>query len=320
MSAHLASGPIDTVAPKRGWRRRLSHAAPVPTEIAPVPTQTEPLRRLPDPEPPTGTLTQGTLEIQLRTALHRRAVQCTFRPIVRLDSLSVPGGEQIIAMQSLPRWRSQDGTDLDPHDLVAMAERIGIGAQLGMQMLDGGLDAVAAWYAAGFGVGRLSVRLGAGQLTDRSLPATLAGRLASRQLPGTCLVIEVDAAALSAAAAVRPVLTRLRAQGAEVIVTGVVAPSAALGLAHTLPLSGISLHRNVVQALTEDPTPAADAVAACRVTGLRCLAEQVVRPAELAAARQVGIDAAWGPLLGAPTRARDVSARLSTARAAALRG
>ncbi len=257
-----------------------------------------------------GAMVAGALEIELREALRAQRIQAAFQPIVRLGEQ--PEQDATIAMQALPRWTRIDGSDVPMDRLVSAAEEMGLAGVLGMQVIDCGLDAVSAWYAAGFPIGRLAVRLTAAQLADPDLPATVLGHLGRRGLPPTALVVTVDAATVSDGAQVRPALTQLRAQGAEVILTGVVEPSAATGLLRTLPLSGISLHRRVTEDMPTHPVPAAAAVALCRRMGLRCLADGVTTPEELDAARRLGIDAVSGPLVGRPARAREISTRFST--------
>ena len=256
------------------------------------------------------------LAAELGSALRQGGVQAAFRPIVRLDDDT----ERTIAIQALPRWVRPNGQDVPPERLEALAVQIGMPDVLGRQLLDRGLDAVAAWYAAGFAVGRLTVPMSQEELSDPDLPARVATLLARREMPGSCLVVEVDAASVSDGTAVRPALTRLREQGVEVILTSVVTPQAALGLLNTLPLSGISLHRSLTAVLAEHPVPATATVATCHRLGLRTIAEHVATAGQLRAARNCGIDGAWGPAIAAPARARDVSARFSAARSTALRG
>jgi predicted signal transduction protein with EAL and GGDEF domain len=254
-----------------------------------------------------GAMVTGALEIELRDALRAQRIQAAFQPIVRLGEH--PGQDTTIAMQALPRWTRPDGSDVPADRFLALAEAMGLAGVLGMQVIDCGLDAVSAWYAAGFPVGRLAVRLTAAQLADPDLPATVVGHLARRDLPATALVVGVDVATVSDGAQVRPALTLLRAEGAEVILTGIVAPVAATGLLRGLPLSGISVHPRVTEDMVDRPAAASAAVALCRRMGLRCLADGVTTPEHLAAARRIGIDAVSGPLVGRPARARDVSAR-----------
>jgi EAL domain-containing protein (putative c-di-GMP-specific phosphodiesterase class I) len=198
--------------------------------------------------------------------------------------------------------------------LEPLAETAGLAGELGLQVLDCGLDAVSAWYAAGFAVGRLAVRLTAGHLAEPDLPETVLDHLHRRELPATCLVVEVDAATASDVATVRPALARLRREGVEVVLTSVVAPAAGVAVSHGLPISGISFHRSVTAALAAPGPPAtglAGAVATAHRMGLRCLVEGVQTAQELAAARRLGIDGASGSLVGRPARARDISSRFS---------
>ena len=281
-----------------------------------------PVELAPAGPPSRGRTGQGLLDVELtrtaqelRTALRGGGLQAAFRPIVRLDD-----PERIIAIQALPRWSGPGGLDLTAGQLDALAAHVDMTAELDRQLLERGLDAVASWYAAGFAVGRLAVRFGQDHLVDAALPGQVASHLARRQLPGTCLVAEVDAAAVSDAAAAAAVLEALRGQGIEVVLTGVVAPHAALGLLHLLPLSGISLHRALVARLVGGSSAAIATLTEARHEGLRVIAEDVATAAQLGTLRACGVDAAWGTAVAGPARARDISTRLSAARSLVPRG
>ncbi|MBK6872123.1 MAG: EAL domain-containing protein [Kineosporiaceae bacterium] len=256
----------------------------------------------------------GAAEIELRDALRAQRIQVSFRQIVQLGRAEDDDqhGEitgRTIAMQALPRWSRADGSTLPPEQIEALAESAGLASVLGLQVLGCGLDAVSAWYAAGFPVGRLSIRLSAGHLSDPDLVATVIGHLTRRDLPPSCLVVEVDAASVSDATQVRPVLTQLRAQGIEVVITSVVAPGAGIALLRTVPASGISLHPTVTRAMVTNGVPVAAALAACRRAGARLLLEGLSTVDELDAACRIGVDAASGSLIGQPAGPRDVTAR-----------
>lgn len=253
----------------------------------------------------------------LAEALRSGTVQAVFRPVLRLDDPT-----RMAAIQVLPRWSRSRGTDpgttFDPERIAALAADTGLGAELRRQLTERGLDAVSSWYAAGFAVGRLALRLDQDALADPELANLLTDHVERRHLPTGCLVVEVGAADLSDAALARPVLTALRGRGIEIVVAGVVAPQAALGLLTSLPISGISLHRALVDQLTGGSSQTADtarkAVAEARRRGLRVIAEGVSSLDQLRRLPEYGVDAAWGSAVAPATRARDISARLSAER------
>jgi len=276
-------------------------------------------------------LAEDTLRLELREALRDHRIHAVFRPIVGLvppsaadasggldDDLATGAATDLdqwvtgwVAVRALPRWVREDGTAAPTDQLDRLTASTGLAAEVDLQVLDCGLDAVSAWYAAGFPVGRLAVRLCALNLRDPDLPAQVLGRLGRRDLPGTCLVIELDAAEAADPEALRPALLDLRAHGVEVVITGVVSPNAGMALLRTLPASGLSLHPAVIEAITRNPVPVAAAVAACHRAGARCLADGISSPEQLRAARRLRIDAISGALTGRPAGARDLSARFS---------
>ncbi len=253
---------------------------------------------------------QGNLELDLRRALQEQRIGAAFQPIVQLADTD--DGDRVIAMEAVARWDTP-GHNASPSTLVAAAEAAGLGSALGWQVLQCGLDAVAAWYGEHHEVGRLAVTLTQTPLDDAQLVPTVLSHLERRHLLPECLMVEIGAATFTAGATAVANLTRLHELGVEVWLADFGVPGVSLAALGSLPLSGVKVDRSVTTTL-HSPLPVA-AVALCRSLGLRCLLEGIQTPQELDLARALGVDAVQGSLLGRPARAREVSSRLSALRA-----
>jgi EAL domain-containing protein (putative c-di-GMP-specific phosphodiesterase class I) len=266
-----------------------------------------------------------------------------------------PSGDRVIAMEALARWTTPDGVAVPPSTFVPLAEEIGLGTALGLQVLQCGLDAVAGWYADDHTVGRLAVNLAQSQLDDAQFVRALSAQLDRRSLPPTCLVIEIASASFIPTATAVATLQTLRGMGVEVLLDDFGVQGLSLAALASLPLSGVKLHPAITVGLLStgrhDPpdapgspgspgstgstgssgsadvagAPVVDALTAalpaatlalCRALGLRCVLEGIESQAQLDAARALGVDAVQGFLIAGPARARDVSAMLESARGA----
>jgi len=258
----------------------------------------------------------GLLELEFRQALRHRQIRASFQPIVRLGEQ--PDADRPIAVEALARWTTRAGTAVEPARFVALAESAGLGPELGRQVLECGLDAVAGWYADGYPVGRLAVNLAQSQLDSPDFLGTVTSQLARRQLPGGCLVVELAAGRFVATPQALLTLDRLTGLGAQVLLDDFGVPGVSVSGLSDLPLSGVKLDRSLTGDLGP-VSPAAAAVALCRSLGLRSIAEGIETAEQLAQARTLGVDAVQGYLLARPARARDVTSRLAASREAGAR-
>ncbi len=256
--------------------------------------------------------TDAALTAELRTALRDHRLQAIFQPVrgVRTDGLAEP----VVAMRALPRWSRSDGSHVPVSRFRPIAEGAGLADDLGLQLVDLALDAATAWYGARYPVGRLAVPLRADLIAHDGVAATVLSRLARRDLPTRCLLIELDVAESTEPDRLAPVVATLREHGVEVLLTGVVQPGPAVPLARRLGAGGIVLHPVLTATMAGAPVPVAAALAACHRHGLRCVADGVADLDQLDAARRLGLDAAAGPAVAGVVRARDVGSLFELSR------
>ena len=145
-----------------------------------------------------------------------------------------------------------------PGLFVPFAETTGAIKAVTRAVLDLVLDQVVALARARASTLPVAVNVSAYDVNDPLLRRPVAELLASRGLPGSCLVVELTETALLAdpdAASV--VLWRLAEQGIRIAIDDFGSGYASLLYLRRFPVSVLKLDRSLVQGLTNDPTDAA---------------------------------------------------------------
>ncbi len=250
---------------------------------------------------------QGALEADLHRAVRAGAITAAFQP---LFALGRDGRDRLDGIEVLARWTRPDGAVVPPQRFIPVADQLGLGPALGMQVLDLGLATLSRWRSAGVPVRTLSVNLSPAQLEDPGLAKALADRVGAHGVPAEDLIVDVPAAGFVDTDQARSTLAMLRSLGAGVAVDDFGRSGMSLTALSQLPLTEVKLDR----ALTAGPSTGrplvASMVAACTALGLRCVAEGVETRAQLEAARSLGVHAAQGFLLGRPAAEADALAGL----------
>jgi EAL domain-containing protein (putative c-di-GMP-specific phosphodiesterase class I) len=210
---------------------------------------------------------------------------------------------------------------VEPARFLLLAERAGLGVELGRQVLECGLDAVAGWYADGYPVGRLAVNLAQSQLDSPDFVDTVTAQLARRELPAGALMAELAAGSFLPTAQAIRTLEQLTAVGVQLLLDDFGVPGVSVSGLSELPLSGVKLDPGLTwdSSSSAPGSAAAASLALCRSLGLRSIVEGIETPGQLTQARELGADAGQGYLLGRPARARDLTARFAESRRSAGR-
>lgn len=257
---------------------------------------------------------QGTLEIELRQAMLDRTLTVAYQPIVALGR---PGRPDLVeGLEALARWTRDDGSAVPPLRFVPVAEEIGLGRALALQVLDQGLTTLRELLADAAGPRWLSVNLGPSQLDDPDFARIVAERLALHELTPAHLVIDVPASSFVDTEQTRSTLGMLRSLGVRVAVDDFGRTGMSLAALRQLPVTEVKLDRQLTAELGNDDTVPAAVVALTSALGMRCVAEGIETQPQLDAARALGVDAVQGFLIARPATAVDLPHVLSALRAA----
>jgi EAL domain-containing protein (putative c-di-GMP-specific phosphodiesterase class I) len=275
-------------APETLLQRALAAPAMSASELLPVPSAS-PTRADAAPDP---------LLDELWPALGAGGVRVALQPIVALGAL--PRHDRVVAVEALARWTRADGVAVPPARFVPAARRAGLADLLGATVLAQALDALVQRRGAGADGLGLAVNVAPEQLGGPAVAAGMLQAVAGRGLEPAALTVELPAGAPLDDAGSIDTLRALRDAGVGIVLDNFGATGLSLAALRDLPLTGIKLDRSLVADLgTDDRLVVATLRLATRL-GLTCTAVGVETPAQLEAARALGIDAAQGHLLGRP--------------------
>src|SRR6185436_12522206 len=126
-----------------------------------------------------------TLESALRRAVNQKDFVLHYQPQVDLES-----GE-IIAVEALVRWQTEDSGIVMPGDFIPLAEETGLINELGEWVLREGCRQAREWHDRGLGRKRIAINLSARQFSDRGFLDMVTRVLAETGLDPTLLELEI---------------------------------------------------------------------------------------------------------------------------------
>ena len=135
---------------------------------------------------------QFGMETALRRAIERGQMRLTYHPICDLSS------GQLVAFESLARWRDEDGVEYSPNDFIPVAEESGLIVPLGRWAIQEAAATLAQWDArlgGNCGV-KLAVNLSAIQLQRDAIAPVVQSALAAHGLDGSRFTLELTESAL----------------------------------------------------------------------------------------------------------------------------
>ncbi|GGA58182.1 putative bifunctional diguanylate cyclase/phosphodiesterase [Sphingomonas psychrolutea] len=135
---------------------------------------------------------QFGMETALRRAIERGQMRLTYQPIVDLAT------GQLVAFESLARWRGEDGTEHSPNDFIPVAEESGLIVPLGRWAIQEAAATLAEWDArlGGDCGAKLAVNLSAIQLQRDAIAPVVQSALAAHGLDGSRFTLELTESAL----------------------------------------------------------------------------------------------------------------------------
>jgi EAL domain-containing protein (putative c-di-GMP-specific phosphodiesterase class I) len=183
----------------------------------------------------------------LRTAIRSGSLLLEYEPVVDLDS------GRIVSVEAFVRW-PQALPHLKLGDLVTVAERAGLGGELGRWVLGQAIADLAAWHASWPTARTLTVAVAASpsQLRDPELVAVIRDYLDCHRATGSMLWLEISQR--SAVTHGRPAgqLTALRDLGIRIAVDGMRGNYSHLARLDSSVVNEIKLDPSCTSRLTSD--------------------------------------------------------------------
>ncbi|MCW2984407.1 MAG: putative signaling protein, partial [Conexibacter sp.] len=264
-----------------------------------------------DPERDLHTRDRLALGQQLREGLDRGELEVYYQP--KVD----PQLGRVLGVEALVRWQHPVHGLLMPPDFLPLAARSGLMARVTRQVLDAALGQLARWRADGLDL-TVAVNLAVGDLLDPDLPGDVARMLAERDVPPTCLALEVTEDGLIAdpegAAATLDAIARL---GVRVALDDYGTGWSSLAHLRRLPVAELKIDRSFVSGMVADEDDAAivrTTLDLARSLRLRVVAEGVEDEDTWALLAELGADAIQGFVLSRPLPAAQIDAWLAARR------
>jgi diguanylate cyclase (GGDEF)-like protein/PAS domain S-box-containing protein len=242
-----------------------------------------------------------TLESALRRAVMRRDFLLHYQPQIDLDS-----GE-ILAVEALVRWKTEDGGTVSPGDFIPLAEETGLINEIGEWVLREACRQAREWQDMGLPKRRMAVNLSARQFSDRGFLDMVTRVLAESGLEPGCLELEItESQVMRQTEGMIMLLNKLSEMGVQLAIDDFGTGYSSLSYLKRLPIQKLKIDQSFVRDITVDPNDTAIVVAIINMAkslDLDTIAEGVETAGQLALLRSKGCHVGQGYYFSAPVRA-----------------
>ncbi|MFM9927609.1 bifunctional diguanylate cyclase/phosphodiesterase [Variovorax sp. H27-G14] len=246
-------------------------------------------------------------EVELEQDLHQALINdgelwLAFQPVVRVAD------RQIVAVESLARWRHPRLGAIPPDRFILLAERKGLIAALGRKLLGLAVDQAAAWEQASPGQWPvINLNVSPAQFAAGDVVAELLALLAQQGLPPARFCIEVTEGVFADGNAVAA-LERARRHGFKVAMDDFGVGYSTLSQLPRMPLTSLKLDRSFIVNAGESEGDAAvfsSIVQLAHALKLLVVAEGVETQAQFDLAASCDCDAIQGYFIARPMAPAD---------------
>jgi len=243
-------------------------------------------------------LADDRTEAELRQALQRGELLLHFQPTL---SLATPG--ELTGAETLVRWQHPQRGLLYPADFIDLAERAGLMAPLGQQVLDLALAQARRWLDQGLHW-PVAVNVSPSQFTEPAFVEQVLQTLERHRVPAVMLVIEItESVAMTNFTASVDRLSRLRTAGVRVALDDFGIGYSNLSQLARLPLDALKIDRSLVSGIGRAPKSEAiirAIVGMAHALGYRTVAEGIESPLQRDFLQALGCNCGQGFLLARP--------------------
>lgn len=234
--------------------------------------------------------------------------------IVYQPQLSLHSGA-VIGVESLIRWRTEDGRFVPPDRFIPIAERSGLIVSLGNWVLRTALHALARLRTAGLDQLRMAVNVSAVQFRQPQFPQIVQEALSDTGAHAEDLELEItESVAALGFDYVEKLLRQLKTTGIGVAIDDFGTGFSSLSYLDRLPADRLKIDKSFVWALdSQQPGQriAEIVIELGRKLGMNVLAEGVETAAQATLLRDLGCDDAQGYYFGKPMLLEDLLSWLS---------
>jgi EAL domain-containing protein (putative c-di-GMP-specific phosphodiesterase class I) len=245
-----------------------------------------------------------TLESALRRAVRQKDFVLHYQPQVNLET-----GE-IVAVESLVRWKSEDSGTVMPGDFIPLAEETGLISEIGEWVLREACRQNKEWQDRGLAPRRMAVNLSARQFADKAFLDTVVRVLDDTGLDPKWLELEItESQVMRQTDGMILLLNRLAEMGVHLAIDDFGTGYSSLSYLKRLPIQTLKIDQSFIRDITVDPNDAAIVMAIihmARSLDLQTIAEGVETAGQLAMLRSKECRIGQGFYFSAPVTAENV--------------
>lgn len=234
----------------------------------------------------------------LQQALRGGHLSLEYQPILDLRTGRTAG------LEGLVRWRDPTFNQVPPSVFIGLAEKSGLGNELGMQVLRMACRQLREWRDAGLPVVPVSVNLSPPQFERGELTSFIPALLSEFSLePGSLTVEITEGIAMDHGGRTLATLNALRELGVRIAIDDFGTGYSSLSYLRDLPVDTLKIDRSFIGDIGGDSKATEIVAAIVRVAqtlGLKTVAEGVETLAQLKEVRDLGCDAVQGYYLSRP--------------------
>lgn len=248
---------------------------------------------------------RAVMESKLRAAVRDENFSLVYQPQIDLVS-----GE-IVALEALVRWHSEDSGTMMPGEFIPLAEETGLINELGEWVLREACRQNRAWQDAGLSPRRMAVNLSAKQLNDKGFVKMLVGILRETQMDPTHLELEItESQVMRQGEGSVMLLNELAEMGIHLSVDDFGTGYSSLSYLKRLPIGKLKIDQSFIRDITVDPNDTAIVVAIISMAkslDLDVIAEGIETAGQLTLLRAKGCGVGQGYYFSVPLNAEDIT-------------
>jgi diguanylate cyclase (GGDEF)-like protein len=193
---------------------------------------------------------QVSLSNGLRSAIGRGELFLQYQPIVALDD------QRIVAVEALVRWRPEGRDVLSPSQFLPVAEETGLITEIGAWILRRACGDARPWHARHDTA--VAVNVSGRQLNDANFADNVLETLATMDVPGVALILEVAESTVTETTtdpALLAQLDRLRANGVKIAINDFVVGRSPPSDIARLPVDLVKIDSAIARGPAGSPAP-----------------------------------------------------------------
>ncbi len=246
-----------------------------------------------------------TLESALRRAVIQKNFVLHYQPQINLET-----GE-IIAVEALVRWKTEDSGTVMPGDFIPLAEETGLINEIGEWVLREGCRQAKEWQDMGLAKARrMAINLSARQFSDKGFLDMVNRVLADTGLAAHCLELEItESQVMRQTDGMIQLLTKLSEMGVQLAIDDFGTGYSSLSYLKRLPIQKLKIDQSFVRDITVDPNDTAIVTAIINMAhslDLETIAEGVETAGQLALLRSKGCQVGQGFYFSTPLVAQEL--------------